>query len=92
MHISYGAFRCHHHYLVVLIPEGGSDAPGVAHAQHLAAARHAAKHVAAVPHGGGELEHVGQVDVVFDVARDVCIGEDGSFTINALCNGGIIKV
>ena len=70
-----GAFRCHHHYLVVLIPEGGPDAPGVAHAHHLAAARHAAKHVAAVPHGGGELEHVGQVDVVFDVARDVCIGK-----------------
>ena len=62
---------CHHQHLFVTIPESGTDAPGVSHGEHLAAAREAAQHIAAIEKGGGGAQDVGDVEVVFDVACQV---------------------
>ena len=66
-----GALGGHHDHLVVPVPEGGPDAPRVAHGEHLAAARQAAHHVAAVPQGGGGAQDIVHVHPFLDVARDV---------------------
>ena len=62
---------CHHQHLFVTIPESGTDAPGVSHGEHLAAAREAAQHIAAIEKGSGSAQDVGDVDVVFDVSCQV---------------------
>ena len=46
-----GALRGNHHNFIVLIPEGRTYAPGVAHAEEFARAADAAHHIAAIPHG-----------------------------------------
>ena len=66
-----GSLGGHHQHLFVLIPEGRTDAPRVAHGKHFATARESAQHIAAIEHGGGGAEYVGDVDVVFDVVGDV---------------------
>ena len=62
---------CHHQHLFVTIPESGTDAPGVSHGEHLAAAREAAQHIAAIEKGSGSAQDVGDVEVVFDVSCQV---------------------
>ena len=59
--------------LVVLVPKRRTDAPRVAQHEGFAATRDAAHHITAVPHGGRLAEHVGHVDVLFDILRDVAI-------------------
>ena len=46
--LQYSTLAGHGNHLVVLMPKGRTDAPRVAHGKHLAAASHAAHHVAAV--------------------------------------------
>ena len=64
-----GALGRHHDHFVVPIPEGRTDAPRVAHGEHLAAARQATHHIAAVPQGRGGAQHVVHVDALFDIFR-----------------------
>ena len=68
-------FGCHHQHLFVTIPESRTDAPRVAHGEHLTAACEAAQHIAAVEERGGGAQDVGDVDVVLDVSGQVGAGE-----------------
>ena len=69
------ALACHHQDLVVPIPERRTDAPRIAHGEHLTAASEAAQHIAAVEERGGGAQDVGDVDVVLDVSGQVGAGE-----------------
>jgi len=69
--LQHGALRGQSQHFVILVPEGGTYAPGVAHREHLAASRHATDDVAAVPQRRCCAEHVAHVDVLLDVAGDV---------------------
>ena len=59
--------------LVVLVVEARTDAPGVAHGEEVAAAGDATDDIASVEVGHGRLEHIGHLDMVLDVARDVLV-------------------
>ena len=73
-HVEHGLYHRtlagQHGYLVVLIPEGRTDAPRVADGKALAAARQAAHHVAAVPLPARRAQHVGQVHMFLYVVGD----------------------
>ena len=73
--LEHGALRGHGEHFVVLIPEGGADAPGVAHGEEFARAGDSAEHVAAVPDAGALLEDAGHVDVALDIFGDVGVGQ-----------------
>ena len=66
-----GALTGHDDDLLVLIPEGRAYAPGIAHGEHLAAARQAAHHVAAVEMRHRRAQHVPHLHVVVDEFRDL---------------------
>ena len=70
--------------LVVAVVEGGSDAPGVAHAEHLATTRESAHHKTAVVVLHGSAQHVGHLNVVVDIVGNV----DARQT---LCGGLLIQ-
>ena len=72
------ALTRYYHHLVVLIPEGRSDAPRVADGKHLARARHATHYVASVKIPHGALEHVARLHVVVYIAGDVCALQSAS--------------
>ena len=69
--LQHDALAGHGNHLVVAVEEGRPDAPGVAHGKHLAGARHAAHHVAAVVVGHRGAQHIGHLHVILDVACDV---------------------
>ena len=67
----HGTFAGKHRYLVVLIPEGCTDAPWVAYGESLSAAGKSAHHVSPVPLLARSAQYVGKVDVVFYITGDV---------------------
>ena len=70
--LQYSTLAGHGYHLVVLMPEGRTDAPRVAHGKHLAAARHAAHHIAAVVVRHRGTQHIGHLHVVFYIMSNVC--------------------
>ena len=56
---------------VVLVPEGGADAPGVAQGKGFAAARHATHDVAAIPERAARAQYVGNVHAGLDGVGEV---------------------
>ena len=69
--LQYGALAGNGHHLVVAIVEGRTDAPRVAHGEHLARSRQAAHHVAAVVVLHRSPQHVGHLYVVVNIVGDV---------------------
>ena len=59
--------------LVVLVPKRRTNAPRIAQHEGFAATRDAAHHITAVPHGGRLAEHVGHVDMLLNIVRNVAI-------------------
>ena len=69
--LQYGTLTGNGHNLIVPIEEGRPYAPRVAHSKHLAAACHAAHHVASVVVGHRGAQYICHLNVVFDVMGNV---------------------
>ena len=74
-----GAFAGQDSHFLVLIPEGGADAPRVADGEGLPASGQAADDVAPVPFFARCTQNVGQLDVVFYIMGDVHAGQSLGF-------------
>ena len=68
--LEHGTFAGQHHEFVVAIVKRRTDAPGIAHGEHLAASRQAAHHIAAVEVDHRRTEDIRHAHVIFDVMRD----------------------
>ena len=80
--LQHGALAGHGNNFLILIPECRTDAPGVAHGEHLAATGQSAHHVAAVVMLHGCAQHVGHFHVVVNVVGDVCALESFVFRLH----------
>ena len=60
-------------YLIVFVPESRTDAPGIAQNKRFSAAGDPAHHITSVPHGRRLAQHVGHIDMSFDIFRNVTV-------------------
>ena len=67
------AFACHHHYLVILIPESWADGSGIAHYESIAMTDHAGHHIASIPLLGRFAEYARHVKFFFDNGTHVLL-------------------
>ena len=84
--LQHGALAGQGYDLVVAVVKGGTDAPGVAHAKHLATTGKSAHHKTAVVVLHGGAQHVGHLNVVVDIVGnvDACQTLCGGLLIQAL--------
>ncbi len=68
--LEHGALRGQDDDLVIAVIECGADAPGVAHGEHLSAARQATDHIATVKVGHGALQHILHLHMLVNIVGD----------------------
>ena len=68
--MQYGTLACQHSYLIINIIKRGTNAPRVAHREHLSAAGKTTHHIATVEVGHCGLEHIAHKNMFVDIVGD----------------------